>query len=204
MNFKLRIVALLLLVMMMFTSCSLDSIMQMIPGMGGDTTTTTTTKWKPKQTTTTTTTVTTTPDEPEFSRADASTSKAELLERFTATPEEFEAVMDLLDRWLAGSLPAEGGDPTVGSLTIEEVDAMYQEFEVAFYHLAEQRTIATIIYYCDTSDEVASMRYLDTQNAFLDINDKYNTVLREMYLNSPYSAELFADSLSELLEEYKI
>ncbi len=191
MNFKLRIVALLLLVMIVFTSCSLEGF---ISGFGTDTETTESTKWKPKQTTaTTTTTGTTTPEEPAFSRKNVSTSKAELLERFTATPEEFEAVMDLLDRWLAGSLPAEGGDPTVGSLTIEEVDAMYQEFEVAFYHLAEQRTIATIIYYCDTSDEVASTRYLDTQNAFLDINDKYNTVLREMYLNSPYSAELFAD-----------
>lgn len=194
MNFKLRIVALLLLVMVVFTSCSLEAI---IPGLGAETTTTTTTKWKPKQTTTTTTTGTNTSDEPEFSRADVSTSKTELLERFTATPEEFEAVMDLLDRWLAGALPAEGGDQTVGSLTIEEVDAMYQEFETAFYHLAEQRTIATIIYYCDTSDEEASTRYLDTQDAFLDVNDKYNTVLREMYLHSPYSAELFADWTEE-------
>lgn len=198
MNFKLRIVALLLLVMMMFTSCSIDSIMQMIPGLGSEVTTTTE-KWKPKQTTTTTT-VSAGDKEPTFSRKDVSTSKEELLKRFTATPEEFEAVMDLLDRWLAGSLPAEGGDPTVGSLTIEEVDAMYQEFETAFYHLAEQRTIATIIYYCDTSDEVASTRYLDTQDAFLDVNDKYNTVLREMYLNSPYSAELFADWTEEEIQ----
>lgn len=198
MNFKLRIVALLLLVMMMFTSCSIDSIMQMIPGLGGEVTTTTE-KWKPKQTTTTTT-VSAGDKEPAFSRKDVSTSKEELLKRFTATPEEFEAVMDLLDRWLAGSLPTEGGDPTVGSLTIEEVDAMYQEFETAFYHLAEQRTIATIIYYCDTSDEVASARYLDTQDAFLDVNDKYNTVLREIYLNSPYSAELFADWTEEEIQ----
>ena len=198
MNFKLRIVALLLLVMVVFTSCSLEGF---ISGFGTDTETTESTKWKPKQTTaTTTTTGTTTPEDPEFSRDDVSTSKLELLERFTATPEEFAAVMDLLDRWLAGALPTEGGDPTVGSLTIEEVDAMYQEFEIAFYHLAEQRTLATIIYYYNTSDEEASKRYLDTQDAFLDVNDKYNTVLREMYLNSPYSAELFADWTEEEIQ----
>ena len=191
MNFKLRIVALLLLVMIVFTSCSLEGI---ISGFGTGTETTESTKWKPKQTTaTTTTTGTTTPEGPEFSRDDVSVTKEELLARFTATPEEFAAVMDLLDRWLEGSLPVEGGDPNVGLLTIEELDAIYVEFETAFYHLAEQRTLATIIYYCDTSDEEASARYLDTQDAFLDVNDKYNTVLREMYLNSPYSAELFAD-----------
>ena len=185
MNFKLRLLALLLVVMIALSSCSLDSILSFIPWFSGDA----------EETTTTTTTPIITPekiiiDEENFSRDNYSTNKAELLEQYTATPEEFAAAMDLLDRWLAGSLPVEEG-ATVGALTIEELDAMYVEFETAFYHLAEQRTIATIIYYCDTSDEVASTRYLDTQDAFLDLNDKYNIVCREMYLNSPYSAELF-------------
>ena len=52
MNFKLRILALLLLVMMVFTSCSLDSFVQMSPGFGAGTTTTTTTT-KPATTTAT-------------------------------------------------------------------------------------------------------------------------------------------------------
>lgn len=193
MNFKLRLLALLLVVMIALSSCSLESILDLIPGLGGDKeeTTTTTTTTIPTTTPTTSTTGKLDPPEPEFSRADSSLSKAEMLEKFTATPEEFESVMALLDSMLEGSLPVEGGDPTVGKLTIDEVDAIYAEFETAFYHLAEQRTIATIIYYLDTSDEVASTRYLDTQDAFLDINDRYNVVCREIYLNSPYSAELF-------------
>lgn len=192
MNFKLRLLALLLLVMIALSSCSLESVMNLIPGMGGDTedtttTTTTTTTTEP----TTTTTGAPTLDELEFSRANYSTNKAELLEQFTATPEEFESVMALLDSMLEGALPDPDGDQTTGKITIDEVNAIYDEFEIAFYHLAEQRTIATIIYYCDMSDEEASTRYLDTQDAFLDLNDKYNVVCREIYLNSPYSAELF-------------
>lgn len=204
MNFKFRILALLLLVMMVFTSCSLDSIMQYIPGMNGDstTTTTTTTKWKPKPTTTTTTSTTAkpTPEEPGFSRADVSTSKDEMLAQFTLTQEEIDSYMALLDAMLEGALPDPEGDQTVGKLTIDEVDAIYQEFETGFYHFAEQRTIATIIYYCDTSDEEASTRHLDTQDAFLDLNDKYNITCREIYLNSPYSAELFKDWTEEEIQ----
>ena len=197
MNFKLRLVALLLVVLICFTSCGFISDI-INPTT---TTTTTTTKWKPKTTTSTSATTTSKPvEEDKFSRDQSSTSKAELLAQFTATPEEFESVMALLDSMLDGSLPDPEGDQTVGKLTIDEVDAIYLQFEEAFYHLAEQRTIATIIYYCDTSDEVASSRYLDTQDAFLDLNDKYNTILREIYLNSPYSAELFAEWTEEEIE----
>ena len=191
MNFKFRLLALLLLVMMLFTSCSLDSIMQMIPGMGGGTTTTvTTTKKHPNITTTT-------PKndsdvEPESPRVAYSTSKEEMLAKFTLTQEEIDNAMALLDKMLEGALPDPNSeDKTVGKLTIDEVDTIYQEFETAFYHFAEQRTIATIIYYCDTSDTEASDRYLNTQDAFLDLNDKYNVTCREIYLNSPYSDELF-------------
>lgn len=192
MNFKLRLLALLMVVMIALTSCSLDTIMQLIPGLGGEVeqTTTTTTKWKPKPTTTTTTEKPA-PEEPEFSRNDVSLSRAELEAKYTLTDEEFDAAMGLLDQMLAGALPAPEGDQTVGSMTLDEVDAIYVQFEEAFYHLAEQRTIATIIYYLDTSDEVASERYLGTQDKFLDLNDKHNVTCREIYLNSPYSAELF-------------
>ena len=196
MNFKLRIVALLLLVMMLLSSCSLESVMQYIPGLGGETeesTTTTTTKWRPSHTTkpTTTTEKDPEPDEPAFSRDDSSLKKSDMLAKFTLTQEEIDAAMALLDAMLEGALPDPNGDQTTGKLTIDEVDAIYQEFETAFYHFAEQRTIASIIYYCDMSDEEASTRYLDTQDAFLDLNDKYNITCREIYLNSPYAGELF-------------
>ena len=205
MNFKFRLLALLMVVMIALTSCSIDSIIKLVPGLGGETTTTTTTKWKPKPTTAPSTSSTqATPTEPEWTREDHSMSKEELLELYTLTDEEFEAAMALLDQMLAGALPAPDGDQTTGSITLDEVDAIYEEFEKAFYHLAEQRTLATIIYYCDTSNEVASERYLGTQDKFLDLNDKYNVTCREIYLNSPYSDELFEgwseEEISSLLD----
>ena len=185
MNFKFRLLALLLVVMICLSSCSfsIDSILQMIPGIGGgevqDTTTTTTT------TAPTTTTTTKKPEETiDFNRADSSTSKEELLTRYTLTDEEMAAAMATLDTML---------DKAINGETSEEVDAIYEEFEKAFYHIAQQMTIARIIYYCDMSDEVAADRQLNTMNAFLDLQDKYNETLREMLKNSPFADVLFAD-----------
>lgn len=190
MNFKLRLLALLLLVMMVFTSCSLESVLQYIPGLG---TTTKATVKAPIRTTTTTTTTTgnTTPSTPKWNKADHSTTKNELIERYTLTQEEVDAILDLLDQMVAGAMPDPNGDPNVAAMTIEEWDALYQQFDASFYHIAEQMTIATIIYYCNMVDEVAIERKSNATDMVYSVQDKYNESLRYLYLNSPMKDELF-------------
>ena len=199
MNFKLRLLALLLLVMMVFTSCSLDSIMQYIPWLEGgvdQTTTTTTTTTKKPTTTQPTSTKPPVQNEPEFDVSKSQTSKKDLEARYTLTQEEIDEVLAVLDEMVAVSLTAE---------TSDEVDALYEEFETAYYHIAQQRTIAMIIYYYDMVDEVASERYLGTVDMFMAVQDKYNTSLKTMYQESPIADQIFEGWTEEelkALEEY--
>ena len=179
MNFKLRIVALLLLVMMMFTSCSIDSIMQMIPGLGSDITVTTTTTTK----TTTTNNGTTNDSDTKWNRADHTTSSKELAARYTLTPEKVEAAKAMLDGIVEASM--------VVDADMEELDAMFEDFEAAFYHIAQQMTISMIVYYVDMSNETNAQLYLDTQDMFYSLQDKYNEACRTMYLDSPHKDYLF-------------
>ncbi len=205
MNFKLKLLALLLVVMMMFTSCavSIDTILQNIPFIGGT----------EEQTTTPTTTTTPVEDpgvddpgviEPvknlidieTFDRTKYSKSRSELIAMYTLTEEEFEVAMALLDAMVETSKTAE---------TVDPVDAIYEEFEIAFYHLAQQMTISMIIYYYNTADETASERYLDTQEKFYDLQDKYFQSLRTIYLESEHLRdELFEgwteQEIAEMLE----
>lgn len=200
MKFNLRLIALLIAMLMLLTSCEsvLEPLFGLIPGLQTSTTeTTTTTKWKPKPTTTKpTTTGKVEDDTPKFNRADVSTTKEELILQYTLTTEEVDAAMALLDSMVDASINAE---------TIEEVDALYDEFETSFYHISQQMTLASIIYYCDMDDSASSERHKNTTDMFYDLQDKYMTSCRTMYLESKYSAELFADwSEEELkqLEEY--
>lgn len=200
MNFKLRLLALLLLVMMVFTSCSIDTIMQYLP-------------WGDKvEATTEATTTTTQPENPpltpsnlidieNFTRKANSMQRSELLAMYTLTQEEVDGTLELLDQMVAGALPDPEGDPDVAVMTSEEWDALYEQFEDAFYHIAQQMTVATIIYYLNTSDEEASERYLNTQDLFYDVQDKYNQSLRELYLKSPMKDELFEGWTEQEIQE---
>ncbi len=195
MKFNLRLLALLVAMLMVLTSCeaTLVSLLELIPGFDiTTTTTTTTTKWRPKPTTSTSTTAKIEDDTPTFNRADVSTSKSEMLAKYTLTKDEVDAALALLDSMVDASINAE---------TIDEVDALYEEFETAFYHIAQQMTVASIIYYCDMSDEEASERNKNTTDMFYDLQDKYMTSCRTMYLESKFSEELFADWTEEELRE---
>ncbi len=189
MNFKLRLLALLLTVMIFLSSCSVtwEGLLDLIPGLGGEQTTVTTS---------TTTTTTTVPnnllDENNFDRKANSMTKKEILAWYTLTPEEVDAAMALLDTMVETSKTA---------ATVDEIDVIYEEFEDAFYHIAQQMTIASLVYYCDMSDETASKRHLDTTDMFYDLQDKYMQSCRTMYLESPHAEELFADWTEEEIRE---
>lgn len=184
MNFRLKLVALFLAVMMVMTSCqfSIDEILDYISGFGTTTTTTqSTTTQKPNV-----------DDQPKFNVEESSTSKKEMLERYTLTEEEVDAALALLDEMIEVSKTAE---------SVDEIDVLYTEFEDMFYHIAQQMTIASIIYYCNMSDQEAIDRHLNTTDMFYDVQDKYMQACRTMYLESPYSAELFADWSEEEINE---
>lgn len=196
MNFKLRLLALLLLTMMVLSSCSLslETIVQYAPfleGVFG----TQTTPVVPEETTPTETTPTVKPatlfDPATFDKKDYSTSRAELVAKYTLTQEEADATLALIDEMVAGAMPDPEGDPNVAVMTVEEWEALYAKFDESFYHIAQQITIATIIYYCNMSDEVATERYLSSRDMLYGIQDKYNESLRYLYLNSPMKEELF-------------
>lgn len=199
MNFKLRIVALLLLVMMVFTSCSLDSIMQFIPGMGGDveeSTTTTPTSTTKKPTTTTKPTGTTNPpvdDTPVFDVTKNSLSYDELLARYDLTQDEVDEAIALLDDMVDISLTA---------TDVEDVNVVYAEFEKAYYHITQQMTISMILYYYDMIDEEATKRYLDTTDMYYALQDKYNQACKDM-LKSPIADQIFKDWSEEEIEALK-
>lgn len=178
MKFNVKLIALLLVMLMVLTSCesALAPFLEYLPEGWVPTTSSST------EETSSATSTTKNEEEEKFVRGDHSLTKQELIEKYTLTTEEIDAAMALLDTMVETSKTAE---------TVEEVDAVYDEFEAAFYHIAEQMTIATLIYYCNTSDEEASTRYRDTQDAFYDLQDKYMQSCRTMYLESPHSAELF-------------
>ena len=122
-------------------------------------------------------------------------TKNEVLAMYTLTQEEVDAAMALLDTMVETSKTAE---------TVEEIDVYYDQFEEAFYHIAQQMTIASIVYYCNMADESASERHLNTQEMFYDLQDKYMQSCRTMYLESPHAAELFEgwseQEIQEMLE----
>lgn len=203
MNFKLRLVALLLVLIMCLSSCDIFGFIN-----GSDTTTdpttvttteTPTTKPTTKKSTTSTskTTKVTQPKLPvnDFDPSSNSTSKSQLEARYTLTQEEVEATKALLANMLEMSKSAEN---------IDAIDVLFDEFETSFYHIVQQSTIATIIYYCDMIDEVASERYLNSREMVYDLQDAYNQTLRTIYLESPVRDELFEgwseEEIQSLLE----
>ena len=115
-----------------------------------------------------------------FDRSANSTSPEEILTWYTATPEEFEAAKATVERM-----------KEAGMNDIDSFEAIYDEFETAFYHLAEQMTVASIIYYCDMSNEEAQDRHLNINDMFRDLQNAYNVALQDLLENSPHSDELF-------------
>lgn len=191
---KLKLVALFLAMVICLSSCSF-SINEILVQLGVVTTTTTTvttTTTKKKTTTTTTTTTTSKPDEDEFVTKNNSITKSDMLARYTLTQEEVDAALAMLDEMVEISKTATSAD---------EIDEVYDEFETAFYHIAQQMTVASIVYYCDMSDDEATERHLNTTDMFYSVQDKYMQSCRTMYLESPVADEIFADWSEEDIRE---
>ena len=125
-----------------------------------------------------------------FDREANSVTPEELVTWYTATPEEFDAAMDLVAQFEA-----------TGMTDLDAFEVVNGEFETAFYHLAEQMTIASIIYYCNMKDEAAQERHKNTTEMFRALQDAYNIACQNLLVNSPYSDELFAEWSEESKQE---
>ena len=198
MNLKLRLVALLLVVIMCLSSCDLFNFIGGSDPTTTESTTTTTTKKSTTLKSTTpksTSSTTTLPKLPEssFDPSSNSVSKASLVAQYTLTQEEVDATKAILDSMVTLSM-----DPDANT---DDMDALYEEFETKFYHIAQQMTISMIIYYYNMADEESSERYLATQEMFYDVQDTYNQALKTMYLESPHKDELFEGWSEEELKE---
>lgn len=199
MKFNLRLIALLIAMLMLLTSCEsvLEPLLGLIPGLQTSTTETTTTPSSSSTTKKPGSSTTKKPSMPtiEFDVTDNSLSKDELLAMYTLTKEEVDAALALLDTMVETSKTASN---------VDEVNALYEEFETVFYHIVQQNTIATIIYYYAMTNQESIDRHLNTQDMVLDLQDKYNQSCRTMYLESPFSEELFsewsADEIQSLLD----
>ena len=127
-----------------------------------------------------------------FDRDAHSVTPEELVTWYTATPEEFAAAMDLVAQF-----------EETGMTDLDAFEVINGQFDTTFYHLAEQMTIASVIYYCNMKDEAAQERHQSTTEMFRALQDAYNIACQNLYVNSPYSAELFADwseeSIAQLL-----
>lgn len=196
MNFKLRLVALLLTVMMFLSSCSAtwEGLLDLIPGGGGKQTTVATTTTIKRTSKSTSSTTTTAPKEEEvrWNVDEHSLTKSQVLERYTLTEEYVDETLALLDTMVETAMSAE---------SVDDIDSIYVEFEEAFYHIAQQMTIASIVYYCNMKDEAAINRHLNTQKMFYEVQDKYTESCRTIYLDAPLGKEIFADWSPEEIQE---
>lgn len=121
------------------------------------------------------------PDDPKFDREANSMTPEEILARYTLTETEVNETLALLETMVN----------TCATATLDEIDALYDEFEVDFYHIVQQMTLSSIVYYCDMSNEESENRYTTTRDWYYEIQDKYTETCRTVYLNSPHRDELF-------------
>lgn len=128
-------------------------------------------------------------------RTDISTSVEEMKAKYTLDQDKVTSILNELDALVELSKNASD---------ISELEVLYAEFEVDFYYLAQQMTVASIVYYYDMADEEAEENYLSTTDSFYDVQDKYMISCRTIYLESPFSDEFFEgwseEEINDLLE----
>lgn len=181
---KFRFLLLLLIVMMVFTSCSLDSILGYIVDLDSNIVNNITTQ---------TDKIIENPIE-DFVYDDIytfSVTKEELEARYTLTPEDIDNSKAILYEMVELSKTTDN---------VEKIEELSIEFENAYYHIVQQTTISMIIYYYDMVDEIGKTRYVETLDMYYDVYNTYNDCLKLMYLESPVADQIFIEWSKEDLE----
>ena len=125
-------------------------------------------------------------------RGTISKSIDEVKELYNLTDDYFDATLAKL---------AEFEELAVVSEDLDAVDALYEEFEDMFYHIITQVSVATLIYYYDTSIDETNDQYLHVNEKYGDMYNAYIETCKKVYEQSPIRDELFADWSEEDIEE---
>lgn len=182
-----KLLALILALVVLFTSCDVFG------GQSGTNTETSTTASTTTESTESETQEKSDPvDEQALYRESISRSRKELEAMLTLTEQDFTDTQAKLEAFEALAVVSDDYDA---------VDALYMDFEDAFYHLDTQVSIASIIYYLNMKDEAASERYLDSYDKFGDLYNAYIESCKKAYEQSPIRDELFADWTEEEIKE---
>jgi hypothetical protein len=102
---------------------------------------------------------------------------------YSLTEKDIEDAKHILDECIDAAMASDK----------DKIDELSDKFDEAYYHISTQSTIATIIYYCDTSDDDASAKYDFAHDAYTDLYDVYIEAMRKMYKESPIADYIFAD-----------
>lgn len=181
MKSTIKILALLLALLMLFTSCDLAGT---------------------QETESSTETVTEAPSQLE-SKSETETEAEPDEERYrdtiSRTRKEVESMITLKDGEFekAEAKLKEFESLAIVSTDYEAVDALYAEFEDMFYYLDTQISLANIVYDLNHKNTEASSRYLDNYELFGDLYNEYMFTCRNVYEKSPIRDELFADWTEE-------
>lgn len=181
MKSTIKILALLLALLMLFTSCDLAGT---------------------QETESSTETVTEAPSQLE-SKSETETEAEPEEERYrdtiSRTRKEVESMITLKDGEFekAEAKLKEFESLAIVSTDYEAVDALYAEFEDMFYYLDTQISLANIVYDLNHKNTEASSRYLDNYELFGDLYNEYMFTCRNVYEKSPIRDELFADWTEE-------
>ena len=187
-----RFLALLLALVMIFCSCDVN--INVNDGTTSDTTTAAT------ESTTTTESVSESESQSESEtetsgqtepiidsltqkRLEYSVLKKDIVDMYSLTEQDIEDAKQILNQCIDAAMASDK----------DKIDELSDKFDEAYYHISTQSTIATIIYYCDTSDDDASAKYDFAHDAYTDLYDVYIEAMRKMYKESPIADYIFAD-----------
>lgn len=107
---------------------------------------------------------------------------------YEMTDADFDKFYDLLKQCKNAALGNQDPDTVMG--LSDEVDDHYG-------YMSNQRSIASVLYYCDLTDEAASQRYLDCTEAVSNAYDAYMEMAKALYAAEFTAKERFFEEWSE-------
>lgn len=186
MKSTIKILALLLALLMLFTSCDFAGTSET---EGTTAAVTDNVTEMPTQAET----------EPEEEKED---TKELFRESVSRTRKELESMITIEEKdWTEARAKLEEFESlAIASTDYEAVDAVYVEFEDMFYHLDTQISLANLVYDLNHNSTDASSRYLDNYEKFGDLYSEYMFACRNVYNESPIRDQLFADWTEEEIQ----